>query len=207
VYTPASFRLDDREHLHAVMEAHSFATLIAHHDDGTPEITHLPVLLDRGVAPNGAIRAHVARANPFGRLAAEGRPIVAIFHGPHAYVSASWYGEPTRQVPTWNYVVVHAHGRARRAMNRDELLRLLADLSAENERDAAPWRYDSLDEKLRDGLVAGVIGFSIEIERLEGKAKVSQNRTPDDQARVLARLEAEGQHDVAAWMRRLGVGT
>src|SRR5207237_340386 len=109
---------------------------------------HVPFVLDRDVGAHGRLRFHVAKANSVARLAA-GRPVVAVFHGPDAYVSAGWYEKPREQVPTWNYVVVHAHGRATGPMTKQERRRLLEDLTSIHETDDAAWRMAELDEPLR----------------------------------------------------------
>src|SRR5688572_28710499 len=126
MYTPELFRERDTGRLHDLIDANPFGMLLAR-ADGTVEIAHVPFVLDRDAAPSGRLRVHVARANPIWKLAAAGRPLVAVFSGPHAYVSASWYEAPLEQVPTWNYAVVHAHGRAAGPMAKDELRELLAD--------------------------------------------------------------------------------
>ncbi|WP_433928821.1 FMN-binding negative transcriptional regulator [Sorangium cellulosum] len=179
-----------------LIEAYSFGCLMVQDEQGGIEIAHLPFVLDRGVGPHGRLRAHVARTNPIWRLATEGRPVVAVFSGPHGYVSARWYEEPGKQVPTWNYAVVHAHGHASGPMSRDDLTGLLDDLAAIHERGSPePWSTRELDRELHESLLRGIVGFSIAIERLEGKFKLSQNRSPADQARVVRALGERGRPD------------
>ncbi|XXX74412.1 FMN-binding negative transcriptional regulator [Sorangium sp. So ce134] len=196
MYSPEVFVETDRDRLFDLIERHSFGCLMAPDDRGGIEIAHLPFVLDRDAGPSGRLRAHVARANPIWRLATGGRPVVAVFSGPHGYVSPRWYEQPTRQVPTWNYAVVHAHGRAAGPMSRGDLTRLLDDLSGIHERGAAePWSTGELDRELHENLLRGIVGLTIEIDRLEGKFKLSQNRSPADQARVVGALGERGSPD------------
>ncbi|WP_437731668.1 FMN-binding negative transcriptional regulator [Sorangium sp. So ce1335] len=205
MYSPRAFVETDLDRQLDLIEAHGFGCLMVQDGQGGIEIAHLPFVLDRGVGPHGRLRAHVARANPIWRLATDGRPVVAVFSGPHGYVSARWYEEPTRQVPTWNYAVVHAHGRASGPMDRDDLSALLDDLAAIHERGAAePWSTRALDRELHESLLQGIVGFAIAIERLEGKFKLSQNRSPADQARVARALAERGRPDdleMLRWMK------
>ncbi len=196
MYSPKVFLETDRERLFDLIETHSFGCLMAADERGELEIAHLPFVLDRGAGPHGRLRVHVARANAIWRLATDGRPVVAVFSGPHGYVSPRWYEQPSRLAPTWNYAVVHAHGRAAGPMSRDELVELLDDLAAIHERGAAePWTAGELDSALREDLLRAIVGFTINIERLEGKFKLSQNRSPADHARVARALAERGMPD------------
>jgi transcriptional regulator len=203
MYIPPAFAETRTEVLASLMEAHSFALLVTVLE-GKPFATHLPVLLDRGRGPRGTLRGHLAVSNPHAAAIAQGSEALIIFQGPHAYVSPRYY--PSRaNVPTWNYEAVHAYGWLA-ASTRDQLVRLLADTSEGYERGAeAPWTMDELRPGQLDGLVKGIVGFELEIERLEGKLKLSQNRTPEDRAGVVAGLEREGSplaREVASEMRR-----
>jgi len=185
MYIPPAFRVEDLETLHAFMRRYSFATLVTV-ADGEPFATHLPLLLDAACGPYGTLRGHVARANPQWRQLASGGPL-AIFQGPHAYVSPSWY-EAELAVPTWNYTAVHAYGAARLIEDADELLALVRELTAVYEAPRPePWRMDLPEDWLRN-LARGIVGFELEITRLEGKWKLSQNRPEEDRERVAAAL-------------------
>lgn len=202
MYTPTAFSGSDTARLHDLVERHSFGTLIATGDQGELEIAHLPFLLDRGAGALGRLRVHVARANPIWSLALRARQLVAVFAGPHGYVSPRWYQDPTTSVPTWNYVVVHAHGRAEGPLPGRELLALISDLTNLHERGAAaPWRLGTLDPAARDELAGEIVGLSIAIERLEGKLKLSQNRSPADRARVAQELVKRATPDDVAMAR------
>jgi len=180
MYVPDAFRSDDRAALLAFATAHPFATVITR-DDRWVEVSHLPLCVD---SERNRLRGHLARANPQLAHLADGREVLTIFHGPHGYVSPSVYIEQP-SVPTWNYVVVHAHGRAR-AVDESGLRSILDELVGRF--DATGWRLYTGDEFLRPALDA-IAGFEIEIERLEGKLKLSQNRSPEDRTRVAAWLE------------------
>lgn len=192
MYTPPAFRLDDRDAALAVMRENGFAILVAHCDDAL-EITHLPLLVEAR-ADALTIRGHVAKANPVVALIEAGAAATAVFSGPHAYISPDWYASED-QVPTWNYVAVHASGHLRATVATDATTGLLADLSAEHESALAPkrpWTHD----KMRDGLMArmmkGVVAFELPVDRLEAKSKMSQNKKPEDIAGAADALRARG---------------
>jgi transcriptional regulator len=159
------------------------------------EVSHLPLLVDAG---RGCLRGHVARANPQLAHLTDGAEVLTVFHGPHGYVSPSVYAEQP-SVPTWNYVVVHVHGRARPVDER-ALRRMLDDMLA---------RFDTTGCKLYTGeeflrpMLDAIAGFEIDIARLEGKWKLSQNRSAEDRSRVTAWLERgdDSSRAVAALMR------
>jgi transcriptional regulator len=206
MFTPRMFHEANQERLHDLIETHSFGVLVAHGPQGGPEISHLPFILDRQAGPHGSLRVHVARANPIWRIAFEGR-VVAIFSGPDAYVSPRWYERPSEQVPTWNYAVVHAHGRAMGPMTPEELRRLVEDLAAVHERGAPnPWSIGELEPGFVDDLLRGIVGFTIPIDHLEGKFKLSQNRSPTDRVRVLQALAERGSPSDAelVWLMSSG---
>ena len=201
IYVPAAFKEVGRDVLHALIESFSFATLISP-DSNDPTITHLPLLLDRTRGEQGTLIGHVARGNPHWRKMQEQPAILAVFHGPHAYVSPSWYGvHPS--VPTWNYAVVHARGSARLvqdAASLEAIVRRLVE-TFENPR-AQPWRMD-LPEEYQRGMIGGIVGFEIEITELTGKFKLSQNRTHGDREKVVDTLQTgdAGEKQVAELMR------
>jgi transcriptional regulator len=181
IYRPAAFACDDREALVEFIRQYPFATLLSQGGDG-PWLSHLPLLYE-----NGQLFGHLARANPQASALASG-DAVAIFHGPHAYVSPRWYATAPA-VPTWNYAVVHATGPAR-LLNADETAQIMDRMSAVYE-PGSEWSFDTLPSDYRAGMLRGIVGVSIAILRLEGKFKLSQNRPPADQQRVADHL-AEG---------------
>ena len=191
MYVPRPFAETDRARLHALLRQHPFATLVSTLG-GEPFATHVPLLIDPARGPLGTLSGHVARANPHWR-AFDGRtPALAIFHGPHAYVSPRWY--PTGgQVPTWNYVAVHATGAPRVVEEPAAVRALLARMAAEYEASARdPWTPSRLPERVAEGLQRAIVAFELPIARLEGKRKLSQNKGPADHAGVLAGLRGEG---------------
>jgi transcriptional regulator len=199
MYLPRRFREDDPEILAEFMRRYSFAALVTA-PDGAPFVSHLPLLYDPARGTRGAILGHMARANPQWRHFEAGREILAIFQGPHAYVSPSWYSEDEPHVPTWNYTAVHAYG-APKLLDEAATRALLEALIAANESGRErPWRFDGPEEFLRDRLKE-IVGFEIELTRVEGKFKLSQNRLPDDQRRVHEQLAASGHPDDAALAR------
>lgn len=189
MYTPASFAVDDPEKLHTFIETHSFATLVSP-DAENSTASHLPLLLDRGVAANGRLVGHMARANRQWEQASD-RPVLAIFHGPHAYVSPAWYAE-TNVVPTWNYAAVHVQGTMRLEQDRGRLLDIVRQYVDVYEAGLPePWSLDKADPEFIDGLLDAIVGFTIEIERIEGKWKLSQNHTRERREKVIHQLDGQ----------------
>lgn len=201
LYVPGSFAVDDVPTLHAFIAAHGFATLISA-DAEDPAVTHVPLLLEP-TGPLGTLHGHFARANPHcERL--EQAPALAVFHGPHTYVSPSWYAHYP-SVPTWNFAVVHAHGRARLMRDPAALQALVGKLVDHYERPRSdPWTM-ALPEDYMQQMLQGIVGFEIEITRLTGKFKLSQNRPHSDRLRVVEALAAgsDGERAVARIMRDL----
>lgn len=193
MYVPPAFAQPDVSELHRVISAYSFATLVSA-DAGRPVASHLPLLLDADRGPRGTLVGHLARANDQWRTA-DGLSVLAIFHGPHAYVSPDWYAEPN-VVPTWNYVAVHAVGTLRVIDDADwlrELVRRMVDVYEAPR--TTPWRMESQGAGFTDRLLAAIVGFEIPVDSLEGKWKLSQNHSPQRRQRVVARLREEGDHD------------
>jgi transcriptional regulator len=190
MYIPKHFQITDPAWCHALMRAQSFATMITADDAGAPFATHLPILVDPARGPFGTLRGHVARANPHWRYLAAGRPTLVIFSGAHAYVSPSWYATHP-SVPTWNYVAVHATGTGALVEDATQVVTLLGDLVRTYE-SAGPtaWSMEGLAADYLAGMQRGIVAFEIPIARLEGKAKLSQNRDAVDQARTRDALAA-----------------
>jgi transcriptional regulator len=199
LYVPPHFRVDDRDVLYAFMEQHAFGTLVTSGPSGM-HVSHIPFLPERG--DDGAIRllGHVARANEQWAALDGAQHLSAIFQGPHAYISPTWYANHP-SVPTWNYAVVHAHGKAR-LMDEAELHELVMRLSATYEAgNPKPWRMSELPAPYVSSMLQMIVGFEIEVESLEGKFKLSQNR-PAEVPRVIAQLEAGArQPELASLMR------
>lgn len=202
LYTPPLFDARDRAAISRLMHDHPFATLVTPAAD-EPRVSHLPLLLISNCEPHGTLIGHFARANPHWQ-AARNAPSIAIFHGPHAYVSPAWYGEPAKAVPTWNYATVHAHGVLELVEDPVETRGVLDALVQRFEATRAqPWSF-AMPARERDALVSGIVAFRLRIKRLDAKFKLSQNRTPADRRRVIEALDAEPYseaHATAAWMR------
>jgi transcriptional regulator len=204
MYIPQAFRKEDIQTLHTFMQAYSFATLVTQ-QNGMPFATHLPFLLDTGCGPYGTLLAHMARANPQWRDFNSAQEVLVIFQGPHAYISPSWY-EVELSVPTWNYAAVHAYGLPRLIEDREELYKLLKTLIQTHESHfEKPWPFQLPDDYLQK-MMRGIVGFEIEITRLEGKFKLSQNRTEVERENVIAALQESSDKlavNVAELMKRM----
>jgi transcriptional regulator len=199
MYVPDHFREDRPEVLHEAVRRIGFATLITHDPQGGMEANHLPMLLTDSV-----LRGHVSRANPVWKLG-EGEAL-AIFLGPHAYVSPNWYpskAETGKAVPTWNYITVHAKGTIRWIQDADWLRANVTALSDiyEAGRDQ-PWKISDAPTSYIEGLLRAIVGFEIRIEKLDGKYKLSQNRDAADYAGAREGLAQDGHQDVARLMER-----
>jgi transcriptional regulator len=187
MYIPKAFREEDLNTLYNLMQKYSFATLITQHG-GVPFATHLPFILNTRRGPKGTLLAHMARANPQWHDFNNEQEVLVIFQGPHAYVSPSWY-EVELSVPTWNYAVVHAYGIPRLIEDSEVLYKLLQILIKTHEaRFERPWLFQLPHDYLQK-MMRGIVGFEIEITRLEGKFKMSQNRTESERENVIAALQ------------------
>lgn len=188
MYLPRHFHEQDPEQLFAHMAHHGFATLVTA-EGGVPFATHVPLLAERHPVHGDRLLGHMARANPQWRSFPETREALAIFHGPHAYVSPRWYATAPN-VPTWNYATVHAYGTPRIIDEPSEVLRILRESSAKYESGAAsPWSPELAAEHVAR-LTAGIVAFELRLTRLEGKFKLSQNRSEEDRHGVIQALRA-----------------
>jgi transcriptional regulator len=205
MYLPQAFAEPRADVLAEFMRRHAFATLVTTGAGGLVA-SHVPLLYDADHGPHGRLLGHLARNNPQLADLAGGREAMAIFHGPHAYVSPTWY-EAQPSVPTWNYAVVHAYGTAEAVTDPAAVTALLARLAAtyEDGRDPA-WRMDDQPERFIEGMKRGIGAFAIAVTRLEGKFKLNQNRSAADRRHVVAALAAGDAESaaVAALMRERG---
>jgi transcriptional regulator len=169
--------------LHSLVQAHPLGTWV---EAGGHElvVNHIPFVLDPGAGEFGTLRGHVARANPVWNAAPAAAPGVVVFRGPHAYITPSWYPSKHahgKAVPTWNYVVVTIHGRARFIEDPAWLRAQIAQLTDAHEvSQALPWKVGDAPSDFIDTLVGAIVGVEIPIERIEGKWKTSQYRTEAD---------------------------
>ncbi len=209
MYVPAHFAAGDIAWAHRLIDGNAFAMLVSMGEDGAPFATHIPLLLDRERGPKGTLMGHVARANPQWRHFGAGKTALAIFHGPHAYVSPSWY-KTSPQVPTWNYVAVHARGvpailtdEARIRAHQRHLVETF-----EGERPNR-WRMDDVPAAYIAAMIKGIVAFEMPIDALDAKAKLSQNRAAADRAGAIAGLKSTGDamdFDVARLMEEARTG-
>lgn len=192
IYTPDHFRGDQQAALELVAN-YPFATLVTVIDHEEPQISYVPLVLE-----DKALWGHLAKANPHWRRFAQGRTY-ALFHGPHAYVSPSWYSDPTANVPTWNYAVVHFSG-APEILNQAGVRKVVKQLVARFDPDGG-----TTDPARVEKLLDGIVGFRLPILRAETKFKMSQNKAEGERAGIIAGLRASGRApdiEVADWMER-----
>ncbi len=201
MYVPELYAQKDIAALHDFMRRYSFATLITQHD-GEPFASHLPLIVDSGIGPHGGLIGHVARNNPQYQDFAAGAQVLAIFHGPHAYVSPAWYEPNPMAAPTWNYLAVHAYGTAR-ILRDEELAGVLHRQTDEAESEfPQPWKLE-LSGPMRERMAGAIAGFEITLHRIEGKFKLNQNRSEQDRRNVIAHLaQSEDGKSVAEWMTK-----
>ena len=195
MYVPESFRITDEGEIEAFMRAHAFVTLVSSTPEGLLS-THVPVTVKREAA-GLVIRGHVARANSHWEAMNGLADSIVIFHGPHHYVSPAWYAD-SPAVPTWNYAVVHAHGRPQAKQDREFIHGVLADLVQryESGRDI-PWRLEDLPADYYDRLISVIVGFEMQVVKLEAKFKLGQNRAGEDRAGTMVGLENERSAEAA----------
>ncbi len=202
VYLPPHFTETRESVLVDHIERHDFGLLIT--QAGGLIASQVPFLVERRDGKLYLL-GHLARPNPQVAALDGGGEALVIFQGPHAYISPSWYGAGPA-VPTWNYASVHAYGASRAMTDRDWLNDLLRRLSERHEaREATPWRMQDQPAAFLNGMLGGIVGFEIAVDRLEGKFKLSQNRPGGDRPRIIAALEARGDADargVARLMRK-----
>jgi transcriptional regulator len=201
MYTPKAFEENRADALHGLILAYPFATLVTHAAAGLAA-NHLPFELTEGV-----LHGHVARGNELAQL--DGAEVLLIFHGPDGYISPNWYPskhETGREVPTWNYAVVHVHGRLRVIDDAAWLRRLLETLTDHHEAtQPKPWKVDDAPEDHIAKSLRAIVGLEVTIERIEGKFKLSQNHPTRNRAGVIAGLrqrDGDGDAELAEWMDR-----
>jgi transcriptional regulator len=201
MYVPAHFSQTDHDEIVRFVAAHGFATLCSVDEEGVPFASHVPLLVADPTPGRIVLEGHVARANGQWRHA-DGKAVVAIFSGPHHYISPTWYGE-SGTVPTWNYLAVHATGIFHALHDADSLRRIVSRAVEVYEAGRpSPWRPDV---GVVEPLLAGIVGFRVEVTRLDAKGKLNQNHPPERRERVIRAWEAEGGEDaraIAEAMRR-----
>jgi transcriptional regulator len=203
MYLPAAFAEADLTKLHDFIEHNSFGLLVSK-VDGLPFASHLPFLLDRTAGSRGALVGHLAQANSQWRQA-DGQTALAIFSGPHAYISPTWY-EAEQVVPTWNYAAVHVYGRVQIIEDESAMAEIVQKFVQVYERAMPrPWSFDD-SAAFAKRMLAQIVGFRIEIEKIEGKWKLNQNHPVERRRKVILALRERGDESalaVAAMMQAL----
>jgi transcriptional regulator len=201
MYIPTQFRETDIPTIHGAIRAAGLATLVTTGPDGILA-TPLPLLLDPAPAPYGTLLGHVARANTQWQRSDSGTEALAMFAGPDAYITPSWYATKRatgKVVPTWNYVAVHAYGPVEFFDDAERLLALVTRLTDRHEGErATPWAVADAPPEFTQAQLKGIVGVRLTITRLEGKWKMSQNRNAEDRAGVVAGLTEQGRPEIAA---------
>ncbi|MGV3724105.1 MAG: FMN-binding negative transcriptional regulator [Actinomycetota bacterium] len=191
MYIPSSFREERLDVLHRLIRKNSFGTLVSHDGSGMTA-SHLPFLLREEPDANGVLLGHMARANTQWEAFASGAEALVMFQGPHAYVSPSWYATEL-SVPTWNYAVVHAYGTPRLIEDPASVRALLeATVAAYETSLPEPWTVDRLPDDFVEKLARAIVAFEIPISRIEGKFKLSQNRSEADRLGAASGLRKLG---------------
>ena len=183
MYIPKHFNIDNEEVIYEFIEKHSFATLFSQHN-GEPYATHLPLLLNR---EEGFLYGHFARQNPQWKDIV-GQNVLVIFQGPHCYISPSWY-ETNQAVPTWNYVAIHVYGKLEIVEEEKDVFDSLVDMVNKYEKPDSSYHLENVDESFIKGMSKGIVGFKININKIEGKAKLSQNHPEERQELIIKQLE------------------
>lgn len=181
MFIPKHFEITDQKLLFDLMQQFSFATLVSIHQ-GLPFATHMPFTIK---PEQNKITSHIARANPQWRSFEQNQEVLVIFQGDHSYISPSWYDKHP-SVPTWNYMTVHAYGEIAIVEEPEAIKKLLHELVLQYEK---TWDMLSLPETYMQGMIKGIVAFEIELTRLEGQFKLSQNRSQTDKQKVIAALE------------------
>ena len=208
MYLPTHFAQPDVDTLHALMRAHPLATLVTLGAQGL-DANPVPLMWVDDGTPHGVLRGHVARANPVWREAAPGAEALAIFHGPNAYISPSWYPskrETGKVVPTWNYAVVHARGALRVIDDAAWLRGLVETLTRTHEAGMPqPWAVGDAPPDYIARMLGAIVGIELALTSLQGKWKTSQNQPAANRAGVVEGLRRRDGADDAAmadWVER-----
>jgi transcriptional regulator len=205
MYNPAHFAITDPATLHRIIRTHPLGMLVTSQGGGL-DANHIPFEFDPGVGPHGQLIGHVARANPVWQQCQGGAPVMVVFRGAEAYVSPNWYPskhETHRLVPTWNYEVVHVHGRVTIRDDEAFVRGVVARLTRRHEAsEPKPWRMGDSAPEFIDGMLKAIVGIEIAIEQLEGKAKLSQNREARDRLGAAATLLERGSTELGESMQR-----
>ncbi len=209
MYIPSHFNEDRVEVLHDLIRSSGLVTLVSMTADGMMA-SHAPLMLDPHAGPFGTLYGHLAKANPHARAALDSVQSLAIFQGPDGYITPSYYAakkEHGKVVPTWNYAAIHAYGTLEVFDDPDRLLDVVTRLTGRHETPRAkPWAVSDAPADFVQGMLRGIVGIALPIERLEGKIKMSQNRPAFDIAGVVDGLREDGQDALAQAVRQAAGG-
>ena len=207
MYIPPHFAVTDAAALHKIIREHPLGVLVTQCGDGL-DADHLPFELDPAAGPLGTLTAHVARNNPLWQRCATGSPVMAIFRAAEAYISPNWYPskhESHRQVPTWNYEVVHAHGTLTVRDDERFVRGLVARLTRRYEAaEPKPWKMTDSAPEFIDGMLRNIVGIEVSLTSLVGKSKLSQNKETRDRLGAAGVLGERGHAELALRMREPG---
>jgi transcriptional regulator len=190
MYIPDFFHVGDLQTLRGFIRQHSFVTLVTASDELA--VTHLPLVLRPQQGKFGTLVGHFARANPHHAIDHARRESVAIFTGPHAFVSPAWYRDAAPAVPTWNYTAVQAHGNLLIIEDHDRASAILKEIELEYEKQTSPPRHNLPPEDVHERMVRAIVAFEMPIDRLLGKFKLGQNRSLEDQLATIEGLQSTG---------------
>lgn len=207
MYIPSAYRHEEEALLQEIIEKHSFATMIITQDNH-PNVVHLPLLFD---SLTRTLKGHIARANPISRLdLSQPYECLVIFQGPDAYVSPSWYAtkvETGKVVPTWNYIAVHVHGTLRLVQEAEWVLQNVSMLSDKHEAEHhLSWKVDDAPPAYISSMLRAIVGVEVTITSVDGKFKLSQNKSAADVEGVISGLRSSGsssEAEIANWMVRM----
>lgn len=199
LYIPKAHLVEDRKFLHDFMEEFAFVDLITREPE--LRITHIPVILTRTAGPFGTIHGHISRQNEQTKAFDGKQQAVIVFRGPHGYISPTWY-QNRQAVPTWNFAVVHATGKLKPVTDPKDLHAFLARLIGKFEAyEGADYDFAKLPDSYVNGMLTGIVGFEMQIEQLEGKFKLGQERSEADRQSILTHLQtshtARSLHDLS----------
>lgn len=207
MYLPSHFAETRPEQLHRIIREHPLGVLVTHGGAGL-DAEHIPFEFDPGAGPHGVLRAHVARANPIWKRCPSGTPVLVVFRGAEGYISPNWYPskhEAHRQVPTWNYDVVHVHGTMTVRDDERFVRGLVARLTRRHEAaEPRPWTMGDSAPEYIDGMLRNIVGIEIAVTAMVGKAKLGQNKEARDRLGAADALEARGHGELARSMRNAG---
>lgn len=187
MYIPSSFKEENKDLLYEFIQKYNFGILFSNHSEKA-HATHLPFLIDKNQGEHGTLIAHFARANPHWKEIEQTKEVLCVFHGPHSYISPSWY-KKRDTVPTWNYSAVHVYGMPTIVEGAKELATMVTELTHYHESQIkTDWSLKEGEEKF-DNLLKAIVGIKIEITKIEGKFKFNQNRSKEDQQGVIDHID------------------